>query len=736
MGKPSTHCAAAGFFAAATLSVSAWTPGVGNESATSGFSVDTQSRNDVISFWHCVYMQSEGYEARAGWTGSVTNGIPGTTAAAFKDDVQRRVNYYRAMAGMTANIAMTAVSTVELGGSTPAAAKPSSSTTKRDAAQRAALMRSKNHTQGGDPHNPPGSWSLDGAAARNGAFHSSLSLHRYGPDAIDAYVSDDDAGIGGAANDDVAHRRYLFHSRIQEVATGDVTGGGGYPAANALYVSGNLLPAPASPQFIPWPNAGYIPEPILPERWSLSFPGADFSSATVTMTDINGSSVPLGIVSRTANFADSTIVWKPASMPSADFDDQVFNVTVANIVIGGTTTSRSYQVTVINPDRLLGSTDLSGSASPPDSGAQYFFEPVEHAEGYELEVSSLTAASWLEGAEDGTAAHIVDDTDPAYDLRTAHRWNGHQFWDTGGKAFRLAFPANTPDPFQSFLVNRTLIPGAGASLTFRFRRGYMANNTRLSVQSSVNGGASWTTLAHYSGTQNIDPSFSTKSVSLASAGQNTLVRFVLHQPTNTGVFGLDGYSSYPIGAFIDGITPVNCDTLEALPTTTYAASAVSVPLNAGTGGGPLSAGTPYILRLRAKVGCRWFSYGSSLQVTPVAAASLSDYELWHRGQYAIVGSFTDDYDQDGIPNGVERVFGLNPLDGNDAQAALHAQVSGANMILSHPIIPGETVAAECSATLQAGSWSPVNVTISGGVATATAPLNGSACFVRWVLAAP
>jgi len=719
---------------------SAWNPGVGNESNTSGFSVDTQSRNDVVSFWHCVYQQSEGYESRINWTGSVGGGNPGTTSSAFKNDVQRRINYYRAMAGMSANINMANTSTVEFGGSTPAGAQPSASTTKQNAAQQAALMRSRNHAQSGDPHDPPSNWNLDGAIARNGAFHSSLSNGLYGPSAIDAYISEDDVGLGGAANDDVAHRRYLFYSRIQEVATGDVTGSGDYPTANALYVSGNLLPAPDSPQYIAWPNAGYIPEAIVPVRWSVTYPNANFQAATVTITDINGDPVTTTIVSSAANFADNTLVWIPnaASTPSAEFDDQVYNVTISNILIEGNPTSHNYTVTVINPNRLLDYPALSGSTSPPDSGANYFFNPIELAEEYELNVSTLTSATWVEGAEDGTDAFIVDGTDPAYNLRTTHSWSGNQFWDTGSNAFRLVFPkAEYSPPAQSFTINRTLIPHANGKLKFRFRRGYLHPDTKLFIQSSINGGASWTTLKQYSGTNAIDTSFGTENISLPSTNQNTKIRFILDQPENNGnLFDLERYSSYPIGVFIDGIESVNCDVLESLPSTAYASSTDFVTLNASTGGGSLNVGTPYILRVRAKVGCHWFPYGNSMEVTPVPSASLTPYENWFRGLYAIVGSFDADYDGDGIPNGLEHVFGLNPTDQTDATSLVTPQIVGGNVTLSHSIISGGIAEAECSNTLLPGSWEPVPVTISEGTATASVPLNTPTCFLRWKAVAP
>ena len=220
------------------------------------------------------------------------------------------------------------------------------------------------------------------------------------------------------------------------------------------------------------------------------------------------------------------------------------------------------------------------------------------------------------------------------------------------------------------------------------------------------------------------------------------VRFVLQPVLDPktgnpigGVFSLDNsnFDGFPIGAFIDGIEPVNCDTLESLPPTTYNTSTTSVPLDTTTGGGALVAGNPYTLRLRVRIGCHWFPFGQSLDVTPVAASSLSDYELWFRGQFPIIGGFADDFDQDGIPNALERIFGLSPIDSTDATSALTPQIAGGNIELSHAIIPGETITAEYSSTLDPNSWLPATVNISGGTATASVPLNLGTAFLRWVV---
>lgn len=87
----------------------AWTPGTGSPSAVSGFAVDTANRRDVLAYFNTVHAASEGYAARIGWTGSTSGGVAGTTGAAFKDDVRRRINFYRALAGLPGDITFDAV---------------------------------------------------------------------------------------------------------------------------------------------------------------------------------------------------------------------------------------------------------------------------------------------------------------------------------------------------------------------------------------------------------------------------------------------------------------------------------------------------------------------------------------------------------------------------------------------------------------------------------------------------
>jgi len=717
--------------------VHAWTPGVGYESDTSGFTVDRQSRIDVVSFWHAVYQESEGYEGRIDWAGA-----PGTTSAVFKGDVQRRLNYYRAMAGMRADMGMNSGSVVLVTSETPTLARPSGGTTKGVAAQAAAYMVSRNSAEylpgGGvangahNPHNPPTSWLSDTATARNGSFYSNLASGFFGPDAMDAYMHENDQSSGGGVNSAVAHRRLILYSRRAEFSTGDVTQNGSNFSANALYCAGNLLDV-TTPQFVAWPSEGYFPEPLSTKYWSLSFPDADFSSATVTMSHVGGGAISTSIVSRAETYGDKTLVWLPteAQMPSSDAADQSINVTVENIVIGGVSQNYSYSVVLINPDRFQDSEAVMGSVNPPDYGAVYFFESVANAEEYEFDVSRQSSATWLEGAEDGVSGLIVDATQGGYELRTGISWSNSNFWDTENKAFRMAF-YDFPLSDQSFIVNRSVIPQSGANVTFRMRRGIMTQAATLKVQSSTDGGGSWNTLASYSGNSNggVDNNFATKQVSIPSIGDYTLVRFFLSTSTPNSGYSISTHPTYPVGIFIDGVEVNNCDGLESVATR-YPDSATSVMLDASTAGGDLVEGETYILRLRTRMGNHWFPYGPALSVTPVAESTLTSYEAWMRSEYYMVGDFAQDYDGDGIPNGVERVFGLNPTDRSDASTALRPQIVDQQLQLSHSIISGGSVAAELSYTLKADSWEEVVVDIENGVATVSVPLGAPACYLRW-----
>lgn len=564
------------------LPVAAWMPGPANPAATGGFSVDHMDRRDVLSFYHTIYHASEEYAGRMKWSGSVAAGASGTTSEVFKNDVLRRVNFYRALVGVRADVVFDAVKSAKC--------------------QQAALMMSANNALS---HTPPPMWrhfTVDGAEA---AAKSNLSLGTYGPGAVDGQIRDD-----GGNNQAVGHRRWLLHARAREMATGDVPDVPGARAANALWVIGDFHP-PASPRFIAWPNEGYVPDHLVPARWSLGHAGADFAAASVTMVRA-GASVPLTVVSRVAaNMAENTIVWEPVGLPPAPVPaDTAYTVTVTGVVINGVPVTRTYDVTLFNPADLGEAMVIAGPATASVTGASYTFTPVRQAEGYELRVSRGVAAGWTEGAEEGVAA-VVDGTSTSYALRQS------EVKRSGARAFHLTFPT-VSDSLQWFALDRVLVPGATAEVRFHDLFRYVTTGSRLSVEVSTDGGLNWYEVWGRSGngsnsSAGWDASFNSRVVSLSAyAGRPVQLRFAYR---SVGARFAGTGSSH--GVFVDDISLGGAVELDNTATTSLGSPARGFSLGAATAGAPLTSGVTYYLRVRPRVGTRWFS--DSLKMVKVVA---------------------------------------------------------------------------------------------------------------------
>jgi hypothetical protein len=157
----------------------------------------------------------------------------------------------------------------------------------------------------------------------------------------------------------------------------------GQPAS--VWVLGDYGPRPPSPEWVAWPNAGFVPYSLAFDRWSFSLVGADFDAATVTMTH-DGGNVSLAIVHPTlsspqASFGDPTIVWEPTGIASgAPNDDETYEVTIAGIA-GAPQTSYSYDVTLMNPNDAGLPLGLSGSATPTVGVPNPYSFPASDATG-------------------------------------------------------------------------------------------------------------------------------------------------------------------------------------------------------------------------------------------------------------------------------------------------------------------------------------------------------------------
>jgi hypothetical protein len=201
-------------------------------------------------------------------------------------------------------------------------------------------------------HDPAPDWPCYTERGEAGAGSSNLALGSYGPSAIAGYMRDP-----GPNNAAVGHRRWILYPRTELFGTGDVPGGSGAYGANALRVFGEPYsdPQPATRDgFVAWPPPGYVPYQVTYPRWSFSYPGADFSGASVTVSTA-GQPVALAIESAVSpSYGNNTIVWRMDNLGDwsywpAPSSDKPYQVTVSNVVINGAPQTFTYEVIVIDP---------------------------------------------------------------------------------------------------------------------------------------------------------------------------------------------------------------------------------------------------------------------------------------------------------------------------------------------------------------------------------------------------
>ena len=613
----------------------AWEPGIypsgSQRMASNGFSVNNQDRNDVVSFWHGVYQASEGYEKRVAWTGNYS-GKNGTVSSDFVDDVERRLNYFRAMCGVRSNVAVSSSSTVTIDSTDTY--KPSASTLRSKAAQDAALMlvRNYNPQTGADPaltHNPPANLIGWSPAAWNANSKGNFAFGLYGPGAITEYMIEQlsHSTATSSWNSLVGHRRWNLLPNATKFATGDQPGASATrPPTNVFYV----LQKPSeileeSSGFVAYPAAGFFPVDLNSPFWSLSREGADFAFATVKMTDANGNAVPLLSTIRSNDYGDPAIIWQvgAAANVSSVSKDTTIKVQISGIGGQGIPSSFGYSVTLINPNLLTSNQQIAGaSAMPPSASSSYTFKAPAGAEGILVQSSRKSSARWTENAEDPSKSTIVDGTAGNYPLFVKTSSILGFSGVTGSRSFRLTFPTSYDVitrgiPDQSFEIDRDLIANANAKLSFQFRRGYMTRSSTLVVETSTNGGATWRVLGDsikgVSDTQ-IDIAVTTATRSLPKSAVPIHVRF-RYFTQGGSIYTHEATPNAPTGIFIDEITTTGCDWLEQKKVNILPVSATQFTFRSSTAGTNLTKGDEWRLRMRTKLGGKWFPPGPSKTVT-------------------------------------------------------------------------------------------------------------------------
>ena len=438
--------------------------------------------------------------------------------------------------------------------------------------QQAALMQSVNAASGNVialNHTPPASWTFYTAAGADASSKSNLYYGKAGPDAITGYVAD-----AGSINAALGHRRWLFFPQTLQMGTGDVPGDGTFArgAANATWIldttAGGTVnsprPATRRPQ-VSYPPAGYVPFQVVFPRWSFSYPQADFSAATVTMTR-DGQPIPVTLepLGNGTIVGENTLVWvynnanseleSAHPRPAADI---AYVVNVNNVRINGASQNFNYTVTVFDPDAPgadSAPTQIAGAALPPIRQASAFTVTQPSFAGSfdwrTLQFSPFNKTYNAEAGLDGLVPSITGDYAVVQNITSVG----------AGSSYRLthAFPIRT----QSLTLPDTYLVGTNnPSLVFSSRVGVAVATQVARVQISTDDGESWfdafsqpgASLPNVPSPAVTDIAFIPRVVSLADyAGRTINVRFAYTGDPTQGSYTPS--PNNPVGWFIDDIT--------------------------------------------------------------------------------------------------------------------------------------------------------------------------------------
>ena len=559
-------------------------PGTGD--ADAGWIFDTSDRSAVLFFYRTLYASSDAIPIA--WTGDIGRCDAGDTPAALKDGVARRINWMRAMAGVPAAITLDA--------------------SYNRQAQKAALIMAAN---GQLSHAPPSSWACWSSEGALAAGKSNLTQSA-GALAIDNYMEEH-----GGNNAAVGHRRWLLYPQTRFMGTGDVSQvlNGRSAQANTLWVFDDRLrttrPAVRS-EFVAWPPAGHVPHTAVYPRWSFSYPDADFSQSSVSMTE-DGKALATLAEPLSPGYGENTLVWFPGSYrdgmrwarPGAD---RRYQVDLRNVRINGQLRDFRYAVTVFDAEAPLpwgGANSVSGNTSAQAGQiATYRFQTVSGATEYQWRASALAPLSLFEGAEQGSGAMVLG-TSAGYDPLAV---------GTAASGSRAVHLAHALPVDQSMALRTTVVPQTTSVIRFASRLGYASSAQTALVEISADEGRSWTTLYQQAGDGTRgETSFVSRQLPLAAwAGRSVLLRFRY-------AFEQGSYFSQTsdgVGWYVDDIQVLDASTLVATGTPEPATSlSLSLALP--------SAGS-WLVQARPGAFGHWADWSSGLVVAATAPPNRTD----------------------------------------------------------------------------------------------------------------
>jgi hypothetical protein len=289
--------------------------------------LNIQDRQVALDFYQQQYLTSQGVAMN--WTGNQGSCNPGSTDLNFRLAVLRRINYFRAVAGVPAGVTF--------------------SDDSNRKAQAAALMMSVNNQLS---HDPPNSWLCYSSDGHDGAGSSNLSLGAYAWDAIALYMKDP-----GTGNYFAGHRRWILYPQTQVMGTGDIPPAQGYPASNSLVIFDTAHMWEQRPltreTYVAWPPPGYVPYQVVFSRWSFALANADFKDASVTMAS-GGSNLSVTLAKLETGYGENTLVWIQTGLNDGAAwpvppQDTTYTISIHNVLVNSQSRDYQYNVIVFNP---------------------------------------------------------------------------------------------------------------------------------------------------------------------------------------------------------------------------------------------------------------------------------------------------------------------------------------------------------------------------------------------------
>lgn len=342
---------------------------------------------------------------------------------------------------------------------------------------------------------------------------------------------------------------------------------------------------------------------------------------------------------------------------------------------------------------VYSSPTLSGSLNPAlGVASNYSFAPVGGAVAYDFRVARVIAPA-PEGADSGSSGFALTPEAKGY---LAVEAGG-----VTGNCFHFAHVSGISSPTLALV--RQFTAQAGASIAFKSRLRYAAADQTAQLQVRPAGGV-WTTLWSQAGSGGPgETGYSPRSQSLAAyVGQELEIRFVYEFPGGSYYSGSDSNK----GWFLDDITFTGMEELVAVATTSSTGAPVSFT--------PTVAGS-HRLSLRPRLADPLYQSLPWSPALDVTVSATNTYASWVASQFpSVTGGPAADQDRDGIPNGVEFAFALNPTVATPHGALPQATLVGGNLGFSYTAptgLTGVTYAAEWSPDLT--NWVALSDTGSG-----------------------